>query len=163
MMIVAGDFTRDFNHPLERMIIARIRLSSKTIPGRHAIISNLAAGNVLFEHFEGRAQTPPEFIRGNGGQLRFRIVHVINVNALDAQVGQGLVQLILQVTWGHAMRATGNVCEAGDPRTDESFLDISPHVDRKGAIEREITAFRTNNNFIATKTAPSQFAQCRPD
>ena len=153
MMIVAARFPGYFQHPFERMIFRRVRLSSKTIPGCHPVIPDLALDHALLQKLKRAAQTVRKFFRRNRRQLRLGIVHVVNVNTIKPQVPQRLSKLILQVPRCHAVRAAGDIGEARDTGSHKGFFDVLPHVSRRRAIKRQIAAFGANDNFIARKSS----------
>ena len=153
MVIIAANFARDFNHLLQRMILARVGLGAKAIPRSHAVILDLAFNYTLLQKLKRVAQTLRKLFRRNRRQLRLGIVHVVNVNTIKPQVPQRLSKLILQVPRCHAVRAAGDIGEARDTRSHKGFVDVLPHVSRRRAIKRQVAAFGTNDNFIARKSS----------
>ena len=158
-MFRAAGFPGHFHHPFQRVIFRRVGRSAKAIPGGHAIVSCLSLRDALLQKLEGGAKTSPELEGRNRRQLRFGIVHVVNVDTRKIQIAQRLVQLSLEITRRHAMRAgcdVGPTCDAG---LDEVVLDILPHVARRRAVEREIAALGADDNFFTRKTTSAQFAE----
>jgi len=51
-------------------------------------------------------------------ELRFRIVQVIDINALDAEIFQAAPKLVFQKFWRHAMTAGGDILRAEDSGLD---------------------------------------------
>src|SRR6267143_6848712 len=86
MVIVAGDVASEAHHLLERMILARVGLGAKTIPGRHTVILDLPLSNALLEKLKCSAQTLRKLFRRNRRQLRLGIVHVVDVHTINSQV-----------------------------------------------------------------------------
>ena len=153
MMIVAARFPGYFQHPFERMIFRRVRLSSKTIPGCHTVILDPSVRDAQFQELKRGVKTSPELVLRNRRQLRFRIVHVVDIHTRKIQVAQRLVQLVLEITRRHTVRPASDVgptCNAG---VYEIFFDILPHVARWRAVEREVAALGADNDFCARKSA----------
>src|SRR3954470_12375827 len=156
-MIVTSDVASGFDHRLERMVPARIRLVAKSIPSRDAVKAGPLGADGLFEKFKSRAQPSPEFILRNGGQLRLRIVDVINVHAIEIQIAQRLLQLVVEISGRHAVRSAGNVSPRRDACVDEVLFDVTAHVAGRRAIKWQVTTLSANNYFFASKSALLNF------
>src|SRR6266850_3939255 len=141
------------------MILARVGLGAKTVPGRHTIVSDLSVGYALLEKLKRRAQTLPELFRRYGSQLRLRIVNVVDVDAGQVHVRQRLPELALQIPRRHAVRAAGDICEARDPGLHESLFDVLPNIARRLAVKRQVTALGANHDLVTRKSPLVEFSQ----
>src|SRR6266511_56513 len=98
------------------MIAIRSDRHSKPIPRGDAVILQAPCGATLLKRLECRTQTLVKLFFRNLCQLCLRIVDVINVHATDTHVSQGLLKLILQIGWSHAVTDAGDIlptCYAG--------------------------------------------------
>src|SRR6185503_2967187 len=148
-MLLATNFTRKLNHPRERMMLARIRRRTKSIPRRHTIMRELALPPVLFQTLKRKLQSIVKLLLRDVTQLRLRIVNVINIHTLEAHVAQRLIKLALQVRRRHAMTARDDVFERRNTRLHESLSHILSHTSWRSAVERQVAAFRADDEFFA--------------
>ena len=70
------------------------------------------------------------------------------------------MQLAIEITRRHAVRAAHDVGETRDTGLDEIFFHVLPHVAWRRAVKRQVAAFRANYHFFTGKSAAVQFGQC---
>src|ERR1043165_1856579 len=128
---------------------ARVRPNAKAVPGRHAVHPDLAVADVALKTLEGCAQSLLKRFARNRRQLRFGVVYVIDINRSNPHVVKRLVNLALQIAWSHAMSAD-DLREVGDARTHEGLFDVTAFVQRRFVIERQVTAFRADDDLVAS-------------
>src|SRR6185437_10123570 len=159
VMSVTGYFARDFDHRFERVIARRVGLDTKSVPRCHSVMLYTPGRDSLLKKLKRGAQPAPEFLRLNGSELRFGIVHVVNVDTVEIQVAQRLLQLALEVSRRHAVRTARDVTPGRDSCLNEILFDVSPHVMGRRAVERQITTFRADDEFFTREAARLQVSQ----
>src|SRR6266576_3783781 len=146
------------------MIFASLWRNAKSIPGSHAIHADLTRRDILLQSFKRRAQPRVKLFAPYDSKLRFGIVNVVNIDARQLHISQRLVQLIVQIGRGHAVAATHDILEARDAGFDECLLDVTSYVSRWCAVEWQISAFGTDDDFISREAAiVCQLLQRRSD
>src|SRR4051794_26110949 len=82
-------------------------------------------------------------------QLDFRIVDVIDVDALKAQIFKRLVQLVTQIGWRHAMTAADEIGQCGYARSHKCIFDILPYIGRWSPVEGNKPTLGADYDFVA--------------
>src|SRR5205085_5666721 len=100
-VIVASDFARKLYHTRQRMIALFIHPYTKTIPSGRAVHPYLSFSTVFFQKLKCRAQSSFKLFARNFAKLRFGVVNVVNVNAIQPHVTQSPINLALLVAWRH--------------------------------------------------------------
>src|SRR6266498_975231 len=146
------------------MIAIRSGRHSKPIPRRDAVILQAPRGAPLLKRLKCRAQALVKLFFRNLGQLRLRIVDVINVHTTDTHVSERLLQLILQIGWSHAVTAADDILPTRYAGFDKRLFNIAANVSRRRAVKRQITTLRADDQFIAREPfGGSQVTQSRAD
>ena len=149
MMPATGNFLGDLRDFRKLHRIARAGILTEAVPGSHAVILNLAGLHGRFEKRKCFADTSQEFCLGNFGKLCLRIVQVINVYALDAQIFQAAAELVFQKFRRHAMTSRRNILRAEDSRlnvfAEKIFIGVGGH----RTVGRQVAALGAHHDFVA--------------
>ena len=100
---VAPGLARKLEHAFERVVAARARRDAEAVPRRHAVEPESAPGALALQLLEGRAQTPLELLARDRLELRLRVVDVVHVHGLKAEVAERLRELVREVVRRHAV------------------------------------------------------------
>src|ERR1017187_1957619 len=118
MVILAAGLARDFLHRRERNISRGFWLVAKCVPRGESISADFPGRDGRLKERKRRKDPAAKFVPGNFAQLRFRIVQIENVHALDAEIPAAAIKLILQVARRHTMAARGDFFGAENSRLD---------------------------------------------
>src|SRR6266498_4470789 len=132
-------------------MLVRILSNPKAVPGSNAIAFDFASRNTLLEGFKSPTESSVKLIGSNEAQLRLRIVNVINVHAVYSEILQRLLQLILQIRWGHAVTAAHNVFESSDAGTHKCILNVAADVSWRPAVKGQVSSLCTDQQLFSGK------------
>src|SRR3989475_10121820 len=104
-MPASGNFLRDLRNFAELHGVARAGILPETVPRSHPVILNFACLYGRFEKCKCLADAVQKLFLRNFGELRLRIVQVVDVHAMDPQIFQAASELIFQKFRSHAMTA----------------------------------------------------------
>src|SRR5262249_29196027 len=110
------------------MIAAGVRLFAKADPTRNPVILQAAQAHSLLEKLKSRAYSPPELILRYGCPLRLRIVNIINIDAVESQIAERLLQLVLQVLRRYTVDAAGDVTPTRHSGLNELLFNIAARI-----------------------------------
>ncbi len=132
--------------------ISHFGFLSKTIPRGHSVELNFAGVGGGLEIDEGIAHALEKIRGGDFTELRFRIVQVIDVDAIDLQVAEAAAKLILEKARRHAVAARDDVFggeHAGlKVLAEKIFVGILGH----GAVWSQVAALGANHELVARKS-----------
>src|SRR5207247_4975289 len=95
VMPAARDRLRLAHQLGEREVLARVGPGAEAVPGGDAVASDAAGHHLSLEYLEGGADTGQEVLAGNAAELRLGVVHVVDVDAGEAQVAEAPPELVL--------------------------------------------------------------------
>lgn len=119
-------------------------LDPEGVPRRNAVGADSAFVGRRFQHTESFAQAMAERVGIDGANLRFRIVNVINVQRIDAEIDARTVQLAGQVDRMHAMAVGDEI-----PLRDAALTDVTRLEPLGTGWVRQVTALGTDDEFLA--------------
>ena len=151
VMIIPRDLAGNADQLFERQVVARRRRLAVAVPRRRAIATDAPGGHCLFKKREGGADARIEFGARHGLQLRLRVVNVINVDAVEAEVLKAARQLIVQIARSHAVAAADDLVSRRSALFDDVFDDPRPRVARRLVAEWDEAAFRGDDHFVARR------------
>src|SRR5277367_3882871 len=148
-MLVTSYVVREGSEFGELHGIAGACFLAKTVPRGHAIKLNLSRCRSGFQKNEGIAYPLQKIRARHFAQLGLRIVQVVDVDALDAEIAQATLQLIFQESRRHAVAAAYKVVRAEYSGLDVFAIEIFRRIGRHCAIGSQIPALGAENKFFA--------------
>src|SRR5258708_31743356 len=148
-MPATGNFLGDLRDFTELHGVARAGIVLEAVPRTRPVILNFASLRGRFEKRKWLADAGQEFLFRNFGELRLRVVQVIDVHALDAEVFQTASELILQEFRRHAVATGGDIFRGEDSGLNVLAEKILVRVGRHGTVGRQVTALRAHHDFLA--------------
>src|SRR6476660_5977562 len=139
MMVAAGDFKRDLYQLLHLQVLRLLGTESKTAPGRGAVDADFAAGYLLLKKLECTAHPLEKLRPRDRGQLGFRIVDVIDVDRVEAEVGAAHLEHCAEIARRHAMRTLDQLARPDQSAADVLLLEPRSRIGRHRAVERDVT------------------------
>src|SRR5436305_56727 len=77
-------------------VLLLLRLEAEAVPGGEAVCGDAPVAAGALERLEGRPQPPLEFRTRHLAELRFGIVQVVEIDALDRQVPAAALDLVIE-------------------------------------------------------------------
>src|SRR5208337_77487 len=149
VMVFASHFLCQMQNVGQRKGFGRRRAYSVGVPSSRSVPPYLAFRHGFLERRKSRLQPAEEFLAAYLAQLRLRVVNVVDVQCLDADVPAAGVNLVFQVLGGDDMAAGNDLLHADDAGVQEFLLEIGRRVRRFFAIEGQETALGGQDDFVA--------------
>src|SRR5206468_7585022 len=126
---------------------------AEAVPGGDAEASDAAGRHLSLEHLEGGADTGQEVLAGNAAELRLGVVHVVDVDAGEAQVAEAPPELVLEVARRHRVPATHHVLGLEDAGPHVGVAHVLTGIDRHAAVEGDVAALGAHDELLAREAA----------
>ena len=150
-MRVTGDLRREVMELGQGQKVGRRGRLAKAVPGRDPIDADPPFADGAFEELEDRAHAPAKRRAVHLGQLHLGIVHVVDVDGLDAEVRAALLELVGEIPGRHAVAAADHVAGLEDPRAHIVLDEVGVAVGRRAAVERDEAALGREHDLVATE------------
>ena len=106
------------------------------------------------------AKTRMQLVPGDLLELGLRVVHIVNVHAIQAEVLPAARQLMTQIGRCQAVTPRHEVFGPQDRRADERLVDIGPRIRRILAVEGKESALGGHQDLVPRRTPqPDQGAE----
>ena len=136
-----------------------LRLLPEAVPRRHAVVLNFSLGGCRFQIHKSVAHTLEKIGAGDVAELRFRIVQVVDVDAIDAEIAEAAGELIFEKARSHAVAAGDDVVGTEDARLDVFAVEIIVGIAGHFAVGRQVAALGAEDEFVAGEAALGEFFQ----
>src|SRR5688500_9375189 len=165
MVVITTDVARHRDDLGEIQVPARVRWCAEAVPGCTPITTDVATRDPLLEQRERATKDRTESRRLNRVELLLRIVQVVDVERSDAKVLLASFNLMCQERRRERVTASYEIIGTDDSGVDVRRLQIRQirlTTHRRGAVQRDVTTFRADDDFIARHhRCGDRVAQCR--
>ena len=121
---------------------------AERVPRGNAVPSNLGIANRLFHRGEGALEPGAQGFAGDVPQLGFGIMDVEDVDGLKTEIPPAALELVFEIPRSHTVHPTRQFLRLEDSGGYVFPGEISTGIGGNGAIEREITGLRANDEFV---------------
>src|SRR5262245_24642166 len=145
---------RRLNRAFQRQSLRAVPRRAIAVPRGRPVYRNLPVRHGVFQKLERRAQSSVKLLARNFGELRFRVVNVVDVNAFELQVAEALIELMRDVSGRHAMARLNEVFPLADARLDERLFDIGDHLLAAAwrlGVKRDVAALGRDHDLVASR------------
>src|SRR3984957_10590936 len=122
---------------------------TEAVPRGHAVKPNLSILYGRFQKNERVADAFEEVGARNFAELRFRVVEIVDVDAIDPKIFEAAAELIFEEARRHAVASADDVVGRQDARLNVFAIEVVVRIGRHRAVGREVTALRANDEFFA--------------
>src|SRR5690606_22322909 len=149
---LAADFAGQCGERAEREVLPRVGRDAVAIPGRGAVDADPALVAQRLEQLERRAHARQELGAIDGAELRLRVVQVVHVDALHAEVRAAALDLRAQEGRREAVIASDQLLRPAQARLDEALAYVLRVRTRRAgrcAVERDVAALGADDDLVA--------------
>jgi hypothetical protein len=148
-MIVAGDVVGEGDEFGELHGVAGACLLAEAVPGSHAVELDFSGLDHRFEKNECIANTFQEIGTRNFAELRFGIVEVVDVDAINAEIVEAAADLVFEEARRHAVAAADDIVGREDSGLDVFAIEVVVGIGGHGTVGREVAALGAEDEFFS--------------
>ena len=129
---------------------------AEAVPGGHAVELDFSGLHHRFEKNECVADAFVKIGARDFAELRFGIVEVVDVDAIDAEIVEAAADLIFEEARRYAVAAADDVVGSEDAGLDVFAIEVVVGIGRHCAVGREVAAFGAEDEFFAGESLLEQ-------